>query len=93
MLSLKHDKAFVALISIVMIFIILFSGLIFLELKTIPLEKATYKELIEIQAIGEHKANLILNYIQTHKDCTVEDLGSINGIGDVLIERLSEHYH
>ena len=57
-----------------------------------PLNTATYDELIEIQAIGDHKSNLILEYIETHENCTVDDLDEIKGVSTTIVERLSKCY-
>jgi DNA uptake protein ComE-like DNA-binding protein len=56
------------------------------------LHNATYKELTEITGIGDIKAELILSYIKTNKECDIGDLDDINGIGDILVDRIDEAY-
>ena len=57
-----------------------------------PLHEATYKELIEIQAVGEVKANLILSYIKQNPDCEIEDLEEIKGVSTIIIKRIEKCY-
>ena len=87
-----RDKPIIIIFSIVMVFILVIGSIVLLELSPKPLSTATYDELIEIQAIGEHKANLILEYIETHENCTVDDLDEIKGISTTIVERLSKCY-
>ncbi len=51
----------------------------------------TYFELVEIEGIGDVKANRILDYVKMN-DCEVEELILVDGIGDKLIDKLSKDF-
>lgn len=56
------------------------------------IHRATYHDILEIQGIGEIKAELIVNYLDHHKNACIDDLQRINGIGETLISRLEKHW-
>ena len=46
----------------------------------------------EILGIGEIKSELIVSYLESNKNATIEDLERIEGIGEVLIEKIKKRW-
>ena len=57
-----------------------------------PIETVTYFELVEIEGIGDVKANRILDYVKGTENVEVEELLLLDGIGDKLVDKLSKAY-
>lgn len=53
---------------------------------------ATYYEILSIQGVGEHKAQLIINYLDHNPNAVISDLQRISGIGTTIVERLEKCY-
>lgn len=78
-------------IIIVLMSIVLFTLIFSINKPTI--HSATMDDLINIDHIGEQRAELIIDYCKDNPDCTVEDLLKIDGVGKKLIENLKEEFH
>ena len=61
---------------------------------TINMNTATLKEWVQLLGIGEVYAQRILEYQNTHGDCTrLEDLMEVKGIGQKWWEKLKIHLY
>ena len=76
-----------ALITFVIVAIVLS-----VALKKDSIHTATYHEILSIQGVGEHKAELIVNYLDHNPNAVISDLKRINGIGTTIVERLEKTY-
>ena len=54
--------------------------------------QATRDDLIEVEYIGEVRADSILKYVTINPDASVDDLIIIDGIGEVIIRKLRWSY-
>ena len=79
-------------LAIIIICIMMFAGGFAAKYSEPDIHQATYKELVEITGIGEHKANLILSYLESNKEAEISDLDDIKGIGSILVERIEKVY-
>ena len=92
MLSLKHDRE-MAIVLVMVLFILFIAGSYAVAEYSEPsIHNVTHDELTEITGIGGIKANLILSYLESNKDCTIDDLDDIKGIGDTLVQRLEKEF-
>lgn len=58
--------------------------------KKININSATKEELMTLPNIGERRADSIIEYRETKKFETIEDIKNVNGIGDKFFEQLKE---
>jgi len=58
--------------------------------KLVNLNTATKDELLTLSGIGESKADLIIEYRNTNKFNSIEDLKNVKGIGDSLFEKVKD---
>jgi len=88
----KYRKETAIGLAIILICLMMFSGAFVAKYSEPSIHNVTYDELTDIVGIGEVKANLILSYLETNKDCTIDDLDDIKGIGPTLVERLEKKF-
>lgn len=60
------------------------------KINKVSINIATKEELMSIPGIGESKANLIIEYRNTSKFNSIEDIKNVKGIGDSLFEKIKE---
>jgi len=54
---------------------------------------ATTQELIEVDDIGNVLSDRIVTYIKTNKNCSIDDLIRVNGIGEQRLKEIKKHYY
>ena len=54
---------------------------------------AVQEELVEIDGIGEVLAERVLTYLKCNKECTVDDLVRVKGIGEQRLKEIKKHYY
>lgn len=59
--------------------------------KTININKATKEELMTLPNIGESKAENIINYRESFKFETIEQIKEVSGIGESLFEKIKDY--
>ena len=57
-----------------------------------PLSTITASELLEVHGIGEVRLNQIQSFILDYPNAKVEDLRSISGVDDLIIDQLKERF-
>jgi len=53
----------------------------------------TQEELVRIDDIGEVLAERILSYLNNNKNCSVDDLIHVTGIGEQRLKEIKKHYY
>jgi len=52
-----------------------------------------HEELMEMDDIGEVLSIRILAYLKTNKDCEIDDLIRVKGIGEERLKEIKRHYY
>ncbi len=60
------------------------------EGKLVSLNTATLEELMTLSGVGESKAKAIIEYRETKKFETIEEIKEVSGIGDALFEKIKD---
>lgn len=50
--------------------------------------EATRYDLMQVEYIGEVRADSILRYVAFNPDTVVDDLINVNGVGEVIVKKL-----
>jgi len=88
----KYDREVAIVLAIVIIILMVAGSVAVAEYSEPSIHNVTYDELTDVVGIGPIKANRILSYLETNKEAVIDDLDDINGIGDILIERLEKEF-
>ena len=83
-------KAFIVFLCIAVLLV--FAGAIH-EAPKHDIHTATVEKLVEIDDIGDVLAYRILAHLEYNKDCSVDDLTCINGIGEKRLRNIKRHYY
>lgn len=61
------------------------------ENKMVNINTASLEELMTLSGVGESKAKAIIEYRETNKFNTIEDIKNVSGIGDALFESIKSN--
>lgn len=95
--KIRRDKLISYIIMAVAILILLVGNLYAVQYDLDLLDKdihtITWQEIAnDIDGIGEEKAKLIVEFFENNPKMSIDDLITIDGIGQITIDKLNEEY-
>lgn len=86
-----NKKIFIIILSC-MIVLVLFVGSAGKIIKD-DIHIATKQELVKVDDIGDVLSERIVLYLKYNKNCSIDDLVYINGIGEQRLKEIKKHYY